>query len=164
MGFLVKRNVVKSELIYVSIASSVFTLGIFYGALLNSLTIPSSIYFIFLTATFLQLAREFIKSYDKKERGGGYITINNDIERDKILKISLFFQGIAVIFFILILFSNITYAVLYLYVMIIGLIIIGFAMVLTYKSIREKKDYLRTSLLLKYGILIELIAFLLVGS
>ena len=164
MGLLAKKNIVKSEFIHVSIASLVFTLGIFYGAILNTLIIPLSVYFMFITALFLQLARELVKSFNKKDRGRGFITIKNDRERDKILKISLIFQGIAIIFFILILYSNITYAFLYLFVMLIGLIIISAAMLLTFKSIREKKDYLRTSLLLKYGILIELIAFLLVGS
>ena len=164
LGLFADKNIIKTEYVCVSIVSLVFTLGIIYGALLNTSIIPLSIYFIFLTASFLQSAREFVKSYDKKDRGGGFITINNEEEREKILKISLTFQVLSSIFFILPLFSTITYPILYLFVMIIGLIIIGSAMVLTLKSIKEKRDYLRTSWLLKMGILMELIAFFVVGS
>jgi len=164
MGLLAYNNIIKSELIFVSIVSLVFTLGIFYGALLNTLIIPVSIYLAFITATFLQSAREMIKSYDKKDRGGGFITINDGKEREKILKVSLLFQALSSIFLVMILFSNIAYPVLYFFVMLISLIFISFAIILTLKSMREKRDYLRTSWLLKYGILFELIAFLVVGS
>lgn len=164
LGSLAYKNIINSEFACVSIVSLVFTLGIIYGALLNTLTIPLSIYFIFITASFLQSAREFVKSYDKKNRGGGFITMSNEEEREKILKFSLIFQVLSIVFFILPLFSSIAYPVLYFFVMIIGLIFIGSAMVLTLKSLREKQDYLRTSWLLKYGILLELIAFFVVGS
>ena len=164
LGSLAYKNIINSEFACVSIVSLVFTLGIIYGALLNTLTIPLSIYFIFITASFLQSAREFVKSYDKKNRGGGFITMSNEEEREKILKFSLIFQVLSIVFFILPLFSSIAYPVLYFFVMIIGLIFIGSAMVLTVKSLREKQDYLRTSWLLKYGILLELIAFFVVGS
>lgn len=164
LGSLAYKNIINSEFACVSIVSLVFTLGIIYGALLNTLTIPLSIYFIFITASFLQSAREFVKSYDKKNRGGGFITMSNEEEREKILKFSLIFQVLSIVFFILPLFSSIAYPVLYFFVMIIGLIFIGSAMVLTLKSLREKQDYLRTSWLLKYGIFLELIAFFVVGS
>lgn len=161
---LAYKNKINSEYVCVSIVSLVFTLGIIYGALLNTLIIPLSIYYILLTASFLQPARELIKSYDKKDRGRGFITINNAEEREKILKFSLVLQVLSSIFLVIILLSNIAYPVLYFVVMLIGLIIIGSAIILTLKSLREKRDYLRTSWLLKYGILIELIAFLVVGS
>jgi hypothetical protein len=164
LGFLAYKNKINNEFACVSIVSLVFTLGIIYGALLNMLIIPLSIYFILLTASFLQAAREFVKSYDKKNRGGGFITISNGEQREKNLKISLILQVLSCIFLILPIFSNIAYPALYLLVMIIGLIIVGFAAVFTIKSIIEKKDYLRTSWLLKYGILVELIAFLVIGS
>ena len=164
LGLLAYKSIIKTEFVCVSIVSLVFTLGIIYGAILNTLTIPLSIYFILLTASFLQSAREFVKSYDKKDRGGGFITINNEGEREKILKISLIFQVLSIIFFVLPIFSNIMYPILYLFVLIIGLIIIGSAIILTLKSMREKRDYLRTSWLLKLGILIEFIAFFVVGS
>jgi len=164
LGLLAYKNKINTAFACVTIVSLVFTLGIIYGALLNTLTIPLSIYFILITASFLQSAREFIKSYDKKNRGGGFITINNEEQRDKTLKLSLIFQILSSAFFIITAFSNIAYPVLYIFVMIIGLIFIGAAMVLTFKSIKEKRDYLRTSWLLKYGILMELIAFFVVGS
>jgi len=164
MALLANKNIVKSEFIYVSLVSLVFTLGIIYGALLNTFSIPISIYFAFITATFLQSAREMVKSYDKKDRGGGFISITNEKERDLILRVSLGFQVISCIFLVMILFSNIAYPVLYLFMMLIGLFFIISAMILILKSMREKKDYLRMSWLLKYGILFELISFLVVGS
>lgn len=164
MGLFAYGNSIKSEIVYISLACLVFTLGIIYGALLNTPSIPISIYFAFITATFLQLGRELLKGYDKKDRGGGFISINNEKERDIILKCSLGFQAISSIFLVLILFSNIGYPVLYFFVMLFSLIFISFAIILTLKSIKEKKDYLRTSWLLKYGILFEIFAFLVVGS
>jgi 4-hydroxybenzoate polyprenyltransferase len=164
IGLLAYKNVIKSEIIYLSLVCLVFTLGIIYGALLNASSIPMSIFFAFITATFLQAGREMVKSYDKKDRGGGFISIDNEKERDVILKVSLGFQALSSIFLVLILFSNIAYPVLYFFVMLICLIFICSGIILTLKSIKEKKDYMRTSWLLKYGILFEIFAFLVVGS
>ncbi|NVM30207.1 MAG: hypothetical protein HWN65_15290 [Candidatus Helarchaeota archaeon] len=136
------------------IISLAFTLGIFYGALLNYYIIPIYIYFFFLTAIFLQLSRELVKKFndrESEEENSNYETI----------KIALTFQIIALIFFILPLVTTISNLILYLYIMLIGLIFIGLAIFLTVKSVLETRKIKKIGLLLKIGILIELIAFTL---
>ena len=140
-----------SEDLVISLA---FTLGIIYGALLNQFYIPIYVYFFFLTALFLQLSRESIKRFNNLEREEA----NPAFEK---LRLPLIFQTIAIIFFVLPLITTISNLILYLYLMLIGLIFIGLATFLTLKSLRDMRKFKKIGLLLRIGILIELLAFLL---
>ncbi len=149
-------NLKKGEYIADLIVGLAFTLGIIYGTLLNDLNnrfeIPPYIYLFFLSALFLQLSREFMKRFNEGE--------NPNYEE---LKLPLAFQVTAIIFFVLPLIT-IHHLMPYLYLMLIGLIFIGLAAFLTVKSLRDTKKFNKISLLLRIGILIELIAFTFVND
>ena len=154
--FLLSYYVVQSnksnnmEDIMISLA---FTLGIIYGALLNYYVIPIYVYFFFITAFFLQLSRELVKKFTNVE--------NDENSNFKMLKYPLIFQIITIIFFVCPLVTTINNPTLYLYFMLLGLIFIGGATLLTIKSLLDMRKFKKIGVLLKIGILIELIAFTL---
>lgn len=160
-AFKIKTN---SDLIKMMITSLVFSLGILYGALLVSLLIPLFVYFFFLTASFLQLSRELVKDLPKRDQAEGVVIIKRGDDIYSSLKSSLILQFLAITFFILPVFTNIAYPLLYLLLMVVGVIIIGLASILTLKSLFERKFFNKIGVILKIGILIELIAFILISS
>ncbi len=160
-AFKIKTN---SDLIKMMITSLVFSLGILYGALLVSLLIPLFVYFFFLTASFLQLSRELVKDLPKRDQAEGMVIIKRGDDIYNSLKSSLILQFLAITFFILPVFTNIAYPLLYLLFMVVGVIIIGLASILTLKSLFERKFFNKIGVILKIGILIELIAFILISS
>ena len=140
-----------------------FSIGLIYGAVLNSLIIPSYIYFFFLTSCFLLMAREVIKGCediegDKKE---GVKTLAIKIGIKKATYISILFQILGIVFFILPLFTEIINPILFMFSMFFGVAVVGFAIVKSFGKNLEKKDFKIISLTLKSGMLLGLIAFIL---
>ena len=160
-AFKIKKN---RELVKMIIKSLIFSLGILYGALLHSILIPIFVYFFFLTASFLQLSRELVKDLPKRGKPEEVIILKKGDDIYNSLKSSLILQFLAITFFILPVFTNIAYPILYLFLMIVGVVIIGIASTLSLKSLFERKFFYAIGVILKIGILIELLAFILISS
>ena len=145
------------------IVSVSFSIGMIYGALLNSSFIPIYIYYFFFTSFFLLLSREVIKGCediegDKKE---GVKTLAIRIGVKKSNYIAMFFALVAILFYIFSLFSNILNPILYVVFMICGILIVGSSIIFMIKSNLEKKAFKKISLLLKVGAFFGLLTFLL---
>jgi geranylgeranylglycerol-phosphate geranylgeranyltransferase len=144
------------------IVSVSFSIGLIYGAVLNSSIIPIYIYFFFFTSFFLLLSREVIKGCEDVEgdnlQGVKTLAIKIGIKKSKYL--SMIFAIIAIIFFILNYFTLIINPFLFLITMIFGLVDVGFVIILMLKQEQSKKIFKRISLFLKIGAFLGLVAFL----
>jgi len=148
----------------ITITTLTFSIGLIYGALLNTVIIPLYVLYFFLTISFLQASRELVKGFNKKERDFSFILINKIEERNKILKFSFLLQILSILFLIFPIFTEISYLKLYFFLLVIFISIIGLASFLTLKSILKNEIFERLSALLKMGILIEFIIFFLLGT
>lgn len=145
------------------IVSISFSIGLIYGAILNGTNIPIYIYFFFLTSFFLLLAREIVKGCediegDKKE---GVKTLAIKLGIQNALYISIVCDILAIIFFILPLFTNIFNQWAYLFSMFFGLAVVLLALILSLISDLERKSFSRISLLLKVGSFCGLLSFVI---
>jgi geranylgeranylglycerol-phosphate geranylgeranyltransferase len=144
------------------IVSVSFSIGLIYGAVLNSSIIPAYIYFFFLTSFFLLLSREIVKGCEDiegdKEEGVKTLAIKLGLKKATIF--SIFFEIMAIIFFILPIFTPIINPTLFLISMIFGLIVVCAAVILSIRKNLERKDFKKISLILKAGALLGLIAFI----
>lgn len=139
-----------------------FSIGLIYGAVLNSLTIPPYIYYFFLTAFFLLLSREIVKGCEDIEgdKEEGVKTLAIKLGTKKAIRFSLLFEVLAIIFFILPMFTEIINPLLFLIFMIFGIAVVLAAIVLSLSKNLEQKNFKKISLLLKLGALLGLIAFI----
>jgi geranylgeranylglycerol-phosphate geranylgeranyltransferase len=144
------------------IVSISFSIGLIYGAVLNSSIIPPYIYFFFLTSFFLLLSREIVKGCEDIEgdtkEGVKTLAIKLGIKKATIF--SIIFEIMAIVFFILPIFTDIINPTLFLILMIFGLIIVCSSIALSIRKTLEKKDFKKISLLLKIGAFLGLIAFI----
>ena len=152
---------VNNEDIRKILLSMVFSLGLIYGAGLNAMIIPPSVYFFASALTFSQLAREMLKDFVIKKRNNTLKHVRDIHPLDSALGLSFKFQIIAVVSLAIPLFLGITYPILYLWILIPTLLCLGGACYLSYKGMNERKLFRRTNFLLKFGILFELMAILL---
>ena len=138
-----------------------FSIGLVYGAYLNSPIIPPYIFYFFVTAFALLVAREIIKGCEDiegdKNQGVKTLAIKIGIKPSR--NISLIFALLAVVFFILPIFTTILNFFLFIILMVIGLIEVGYTIVLMLTSDLSKEDLKKISLLLKIGMFLGLIAF-----
>ncbi|MFX1340170.1 MAG: geranylgeranylglycerol-phosphate geranylgeranyltransferase [Promethearchaeota archaeon] len=139
-----------------------FSIGLIYGAVLNSIVIPAYIYYFFFTSFFLLLSREIVKGCEDiegdKEEGVKTLAIKLGIK--KATGFSILFEILAIIFFILPIFTNIINPILFLISMIFGLADVALAVVLSLRKNLQQKDFKKISLLLKVGAFLGLIAFI----
>lgn len=154
---------VKNENFYLYqyfIKSLTFSLGLFYGALLNVIIIPLYVYFFILVAFFLQFAREITKSLilTEKEKNRSVFPIDNIVKTSKIIYFS---QIIALTFFIIPILTPIINSYLYLYALIINFILIVISLILTLKQMKTQIISKKANLFLKIEILVFLIALVL---
>jgi len=143
------------------IVSVSFAIGLIYGAILNGLIIPWYIYFFFLTAFSLLMAREIIKGCedikgDKKEE---VKTLAIKFGVKKASLISALFDCIAIIFFILPVFTPIINPLAFIISMVFGVAVVSYALILTLISDLEQEQFGKISLLLKVGAFLGLLAF-----
>ena len=138
-----------------------FSIGLVYGAYLNSPIIPPYILFFFITAFSLLVAREIIKGCEDiegdKNQGVKTLAIKIGIKASR--NVSFIFALLAVVFFILPVFTNILNIFLFIIFMVISLIEVGYTVVLMLTSDLNKEDLKKISLLLKIGMFLGLIAF-----
>lgn len=141
-----------------------FTMGLLYGAFLNTYLIPVFLFFFFISVTFLQLSRDILKPFSEKGKDQNNKAYYSRIDNKKSFKFSLYFQSIALFFLILVLFSNIIDSISILILMILNLILTGFAIFVSMASIAEIIPYKRISSILKISIFLELLLLLAIGS
>ncbi len=159
-GFKKRKVIVYINILIVTLS---FSVGLIYGVILNKFIIPIYIYSFFFSISFLQMSRELIKRFNKKERIEEYMLFPNTINDRKILKASLIFQFSSLIFLVLPVVMKVIISYLILFLMILGLVTISLASFLTLASLLEKEIYKKISLILKIGILLELITLLVLG-
>jgi len=144
------------------IVSISFSIGLVYGAVLNSSIIPLYIYYFFLTSFFLLLSREVIKGCEDIEgdklQGVKTLAIKLGVKKSKLL--SMTFALLAILFFILTYFTPIINPLFFLISMIFGLIDVSYIILLMLKKEQVKTDFKRISLFLKIGAFLGLAAFL----
>ncbi len=144
------------------IVSISFSIGLIYGAILNSSIIPVYIFFFFLTSFFLLLSREIVKGCEDiegdKEEGVKTLAIKIGIK--KAIIASIIFEILAIIFFILPIFTDIINPLLFLIFMIFGIVVVCSAVILSLRRNLEKNDFKKISLILKSGAFLGLIAFI----
>ena len=161
IGWIYAKWGKKSGFIGNIIVSLSFSIGLIYGAVLNG-HVPIFILYFYLTASSLLLSREIIKGCEDiegdKEFGVKTLAIKVGIKTATIC--SLLAAIMAIIFFILPLFTNLINPLLFLIPMIGGVIIVGIPVFLMLRHDLEKKDFSKISKFLKIGALIGLIAFI----
>jgi len=138
-----------------------FSIGLVYGAYLNTPIIPPYIFYFFITAFSLLVAREIIKGCEDiegdKNQGVKTLAIKIGIKSSR--NISVIFTLLAVMFFILPIFTTILNFFFFIIFLVIGLIEVGYIVVLMFTSDLRKEDLKKISLLLKIGMFLGLIAF-----
>jgi 4-hydroxybenzoate polyprenyltransferase len=145
----------KSLLANILISSS-FSLGIIYGASLNVVVIPLSIFLFFGTTFLLQFSKDLINEsknqQEYKRAGANSLALTLGAEKTK--KLSLVLDLVILVLLILpvipILFGILS-LLLYLIPMIIAVALLGIAAFLTYKMNTEKTYYKTIKRLLKIG-------------
>ncbi len=138
-----------------------FSIGLVYGAYLNSPIIPPYILYFFISAFSLLVAREIIKGCEDiegdKSHGVKTLAIKIGIKASR--NVSVTFALLGLVFFILPVFTTILNKFLFIIFMVIGLIEVGYVIVLMLTSDLRKEDLKKISLLLKIGMFLGLIAF-----
>ncbi len=139
-----------------------FSIGLLYGAVLNSSFIPIYMYLFFLTSFFLLLSREIVKGCEDiegdKEEGVKTLAIKFGFK--KAINFSIVFEICAIIFFILPIFTEIINSILFLFSMMFGVITVAFALISSLHKNLTRKDFKKISLMLKIGAFLGLIAFI----
>jgi len=133
-----------------------FSLGIIYGAAINSSMIPFSI-FIFFGAIFLmQFSKDLINESKNKEKynRAGAFSLASTLGAGKTHKISFILDLVVILLLILPFIPNFVYIlsmIFYMIPVIITVILLGIAMLLTYKMKAEKTYYRTVKILLRIG-------------
>jgi geranylgeranylglycerol-phosphate geranylgeranyltransferase len=139
-----------------------FSIGLVYGAVLNSSFIPPYILFFFITAFSLLVSREIIKGCEDiegdKSQGVKTLAIKIGIKNSR--NVAVFFALVGIIFFVLPILTDILNPILFLIFMVFGIIEVVYTIILMLTSKLEKADLKKISLLLKIGMFVGLIAFL----
>lgn len=183
----VKKGSLNLENVNKIIVSLAFSLGIIYGAFLNTYLIPFFVLFFFLSVSFLQVSREMIKGFiNKKEKKESILnriksrnkkeTTSETVKKKKvrtkaartaittqqdknILKKTLLLYIAAVGFVILTIFSDIAYPVYFMFLSIFGSTFIVIATFLTLKTISNEQFYNKLGILTKFEFLLIILAF-----
>ena len=162
IGWIYAKWGKKSGFIGNLIVSISFSIGMVYGAILNSSIIPSYIYFFFFTSFFLLLSREIIKGCEDIEgdEKQGVRTLAIIIGIKKSTYYAIISAFLAILFFVLPIFTTILNVYLFTISMAFGLIDVIYAVFLMIKSSKDK-NFKKISLLLKIGAFLGLFAFIL---
>ena len=146
-----KRNILANVLISIS-----FSLGIIYGAAINTSVIPISIFVYFGVVSLLQFSKDLMnesKNEEKYKRAGAY-SLASTLGAEKTQKISFFLDLVIIILLVLPLIYNfvgILSMLFYMIPMIIVVVLLGVAAFLTYKMNAEKTYYRTVKALSKVG-------------
>lgn len=145
------------------IVSLSYPAGFIYGAIINGYHIPAYIYVFYMTSFSLLMAREIIKGCEdiKGDKPAGVRTLAITIGIKKAVWVSVGFGCLAIIFFILPVFTPINNPNAFLFLMIPGIAVVMYAIRSSFSSEIMQYEFRKISLLLKLGALLGLLAFLL---
>ncbi|MGV9173096.1 MAG: hypothetical protein ACOC44_01110 [Promethearchaeia archaeon] len=152
LAFLYSRGI-KKDLTRLFIPNLIFSCGIIYGAILNTLAFPYIVVLFFLATIFLQFARDLL-DYP-------YFSHKANQTISKPIKISLYSQLLSAVFLTMAIFFGVAYPVFYLYPLIANLIVFSFTIYCTNKLSSRKGNINRIEKLLKLLVYLELLAFVL---
>lgn len=146
-----KKNILANILVSLS-----FSLGIIYGASINTSLIPISIIVFFGVISFLQFSKDLMNESKNEEKyiRAGANSLASALGAEKTQKISFFLDIVIIIFLVLPLIYNfvgILSMLFYMIPMIIVVVLLGIAAFLTYKMNAEKTYYRTVKALLKIG-------------
>lgn len=163
MGWIYAKWGKKSGFFGNILVSISFSIGLIYGAVLNSMIIPIYIYFFFLTSFFLLISREIVKGCEDisgdKEHGVKTLAVLYGV--DITMRVAAFTELAAIVFFILPSFFQIINPILFVFTSIAGLAIVALAFFLTLRgSSQGHYKFSKISLYLKVGAMLGLIAFI----
>ncbi len=143
-----------------------FSFGIIYGAAINSSIIPFSIFIFFGAIFLLQFSKDLInesKNKEKYERAGA-ISLASSLGVEKTQRISFVLDLVVILLIILPFIPNFVYILSLIFYMIpvtIIVILLGIAMLLTYKMKTEKTYYRTIKILLRFGMFFLYIGLIL---
>ncbi|MHA2287430.1 MAG: UbiA family prenyltransferase [Promethearchaeota archaeon] len=143
-----------------------FSFGLIYGASLNVTLIPATIYLFFGASFTLQLSKDLInecKHFERDTREGTK-TFANTIGKIEALKYSWIFDLIVILFLLIPIipgFPNIFAQSFYMIVVLIAVIFLGIATFLTFRMSQEKTYYRSIKILLRCGMFLIFVAFIL---
>jgi len=143
-----------------------FSFGIIYGAAINSSIIPFSIFIFFGAIFLLQISKDLInesKNKEKYERAGA-ISLTSSLGVEKTQRISFVLDLVVILLIILPFIPNFVYILSLIFYMIpvtIIVILLGIAMLLTYKMKTEKTYYRTIKILLRFGMFFLYIGLIL---
>ncbi|TET60722.1 MAG: hypothetical protein E3J52_03040 [Promethearchaeota archaeon] len=163
MGWVYAKWGKKSGFFGNIVVSVSFSIGLIYGAILNSSLIPLYIYFFFLNSFFLLLSREVIKGCEDiegdKELGVNTLAIKIGLKKTPYF--SMTFAFFSILFFILAAFTELLNRLAFSISMIFGILLVFYAATLMPRKNLDKKDFSKISLFLKIGAFLGLIAVIL---
>ena len=163
MGWVYAKWGKKSGFFGNIVVSISFSIGLIYGAILNSSLIPLYIYYFFLNSFFLLLSREVVKGCEDiegdKELGVNTLAIKIGLKKTPYF--SMTFAFLSILFFILAAFTDLLNRLAFSISMIFGILLVFYAAVLMSRKNLDKKDFSKISLFLKIGAFLGLIAFIL---
>ncbi|MFX1390073.1 MAG: hypothetical protein ACFE9Z_08430 [Promethearchaeota archaeon] len=166
LGYFGYKYKQKSYIISIVIISLCFSLGLLYGAFLNihTMTIPIYIFFFFFCILLLQLSRELLISLSKEKKEIFHKNWRFNDTESKLIKYTFGFELITITCLIFLVAFSVSNSFWYLLLTTLAIIFISIAGLLTIESLFEKKLAYNIHLILKIGILINLITLLLLGS
>ncbi len=144
------------------IVSLSYSIGLLYGAILNVYPVPCYMYLIFFASFFLLLSREVIKGCEDIEGDAqeGARTLAVIIGVKKAALVSVCFNCIAFVFFVLLLFAPIINPRAFFIMMILCSAVIAYASGLSLLGDLDRKKLRKISLLLKAGKFLGILAFI----
>ncbi|MFO8018168.1 MAG: hypothetical protein R6U96_05995 [Promethearchaeia archaeon] len=152
LAFLYLRGIKKryTKLLF---SNLIFSFGIIYGAILNTLAFSYIIVLFFLATFFLQCARDLLNFT--------HLTYKTEQKIVNPIKESFYSQLFSAVFLTLALFFGVAYQLFYLYPLIASLVVFTFTIYLTYKLSNRRRSTNRLEKLLKLLVYLELLAFVL---
>jgi len=155
------KAILKNIIISVS-----FSFGLIYGASLNTTLIPTIIYLFFGAVFLLQISKDLInecKHIDREDKES-FMSIAIIIGEEKSQKLSMILDILIILFLIIPIFPdfpNIFAQTFYMIVIVITIAFLGASAFLTFRMNAEKKYYRIVKILLRCGMFLIFLAFIL---
>ncbi len=148
------------------IISLSFSFGLLYGASLNNAFLPAVIYLFFGAIFLLQISKDLINDCKHIERDNreGSKSFANIIGEEKAQKLSLIFNLLVILFLLIPMFPgfpNIFAQTFYTIVTIITIIFLAISTLLSFRMNKERTYYRVIKILLRCGMFLIFLAFIL---
>ncbi len=152
----------KRSILNTVIVSLLVSFGLIYGAAVNDINIPVSLYFFFLALFSLQFSKDIIKSYKKKEGEEriDYKEFAASVGAHMTKQIAIGLNLIVIICLLIPMLTGLYNGFLYFFPMIINVILLAMACIIILKADLEKSYKKSIPFLLRTGIFLEFLAFI----